>query len=166
MKICDFGASKVMKKNGRNTPLIVTRSYRAPELVVGIATYTTSIDIWAAGCILVELYTLERFLTAKDEADQLYAAIRKLGPFTAKEKEIYQSRIPFDKKLIDDIDQGRKMKRLEDLKGVEEKEREVVTNLVRKMMAYIPEERVTAEEAMGHPFFDDVREEFESDMWN
>ena len=55
IKICDFGSSKVIDKKGKNTPYIVSRYYRAPELIMCVTKYTTAIDIWALGCILAEL---------------------------------------------------------------------------------------------------------------
>ena len=46
VKICDFGSAKVMSTNGLNTPYIVSRYYRAPELILGCSDYTNKIDIW------------------------------------------------------------------------------------------------------------------------
>lgn len=46
IKICDFGSAKVMKKDGLNTPYIVSRYYRAPELILACSDYTNKIDIW------------------------------------------------------------------------------------------------------------------------
>ena len=65
VKICDFGSSKVINPNGKNTPYIVSRYYRAPELILCITSYTTAIDIWAAGCILAELFLLHPFFKGR-----------------------------------------------------------------------------------------------------
>lgn len=46
VKICDFGSAKVMSPNAMNTPYIVSRYYRAPELSLGCSDYTQAIDIW------------------------------------------------------------------------------------------------------------------------
>lgn len=46
VKICDFGSAKFMTKNGLNTPYIVSRYYRAPELILACSDYTNKIDIW------------------------------------------------------------------------------------------------------------------------
>ena len=46
VKICDFGSSKVIDSTGKNTPYIVSRYYRAPELLLCVAKYDTTIDIW------------------------------------------------------------------------------------------------------------------------
>jgi len=57
VKICDFGSAKVIDKSGKNTPYIVSRYYWAPELILGVSSYTEKIDIWAVGCIFAELIT-------------------------------------------------------------------------------------------------------------
>lgn len=46
LKICDFGSAKILSEDGKNTPYIVSRYYRAPELILGVSDYTEKIDIW------------------------------------------------------------------------------------------------------------------------
>lgn len=46
IKICDFGSAKFMTGNGLNTPYIVSRYYRAPELTLACSDYTNKIDVW------------------------------------------------------------------------------------------------------------------------
>lgn len=46
IKICDFGSSKYLDGRGKNTPYIVSRYYRAPELILCVTNYSTAIDIW------------------------------------------------------------------------------------------------------------------------
>jgi serine/threonine protein kinase len=57
IRICDVGSSKVLDKSSAhmNTPYVVSRYYRAPELILACNKYDFSIDIWAVGCILFEL---------------------------------------------------------------------------------------------------------------
>jgi len=59
LKICDLGAAKVldMSEKRMNTPYVVSRYYRSPELIMGSHLYNHSIDVWASGCILFELLT-------------------------------------------------------------------------------------------------------------
>eukprot|EP00345_Euplotes_harpa_P014477 CAMPEP_0168332530 /NCGR_PEP_ID=MMETSP0213-20121227/9013_1 /TAXON_ID=151035 /ORGANISM="Euplotes harpa, Strain FSP1.4" /LENGTH=117 /DNA_ID=CAMNT_0008336573 /DNA_START=322 /DNA_END=672 /DNA_ORIENTATION=+ len=59
VKICDFGSSKILDPEGKNTPYIVSRYYRAPELILGVSNYSEKIDIWATGCIIAELLMLK-----------------------------------------------------------------------------------------------------------
>ena len=57
VRICDVGSSKVLDTSSQsiNTPYVVSRYYRAPELILACHKYDFSIDIWATGCILFEL---------------------------------------------------------------------------------------------------------------
>lgn len=58
LKICDFGSAKILEKEESNVSYICSRYYRAPELVMQSTDYSTEIDVWSAGCIIVELLTL------------------------------------------------------------------------------------------------------------
>jgi len=51
--ICDFGSAKRLIKDEPNLAYICSRCYRAPELIFGGTNYSTQIDVWSAGCILV-----------------------------------------------------------------------------------------------------------------
>jgi len=57
LKICDFGTAKHLVPNDISVSYICSRYYRAPELIVGCTSYTSSIDIWAAACVLTEFYS-------------------------------------------------------------------------------------------------------------
>lgn len=61
LKICDFGLArlKTLKLNTVNgmTPYIVSRWYRAPEILLRMSDYGPEVDVWAAGCIFAELVT-------------------------------------------------------------------------------------------------------------
>jgi serine/threonine protein kinase len=62
LKICDFGLSTVKKgainKNFEMTNYVVTRWFRAPEILVGYGAkdYTEKIDMWSVGCVLGEIF--------------------------------------------------------------------------------------------------------------
>lgn len=80
IKICDFGSAKVLDEEGSlNTPYIVSRYYRAPELILACSDYTNKIDIWAIGCIFAELLTLRPLFPGKTEGSQLIEQVAILG---------------------------------------------------------------------------------------
>jgi serine/threonine protein kinase len=56
-KIADFGMAHAMlyKCGGRYTDRLVTHWYRPPEIILGDTQYTTTVDMWSLGCILVPL---------------------------------------------------------------------------------------------------------------
>lgn len=51
--ICDFGSAKVLSVEEENIPYICARCYRAPELIFGSKHYSTKVDIWSVGCVLL-----------------------------------------------------------------------------------------------------------------
>lgn len=53
------------------TEYVVTRWYRAPELLLNCSEYTAAIDIWSVGCILGEIMTREPLFPGKDYVHQL-----------------------------------------------------------------------------------------------
>ena len=72
LKICDFGSAKQLDNHNKefnksaglsslprgSVTYISTRYYRAPELLYGNAYYGIEIDLWAAGCVLAELFSI------------------------------------------------------------------------------------------------------------
>lgn len=62
-----------------NTPYVVSRYYRAPELILGSNYYDFSIDVWAAGCILFELLTRTPLFPGDLEGYQILEQIQILG---------------------------------------------------------------------------------------
>lgn len=73
LKVADLGSGKVLDESSKrmNTPYVVSRYYRAPELIMGSHFYDFSIDIWAAGCILFELITRTPLFPGESEGMQL-----------------------------------------------------------------------------------------------
>jgi mitogen-activated protein kinase 1/3 len=59
LKICDFGLSRGIYQNiqeqDKVTKYVVTRWYRAPEVVLNTSSYTGIIDLWSVGCVFAEL---------------------------------------------------------------------------------------------------------------
>merc|ERR1719469_170157 len=84
LKICDFGLARGMadddaKDQDNLTDYVVTRWYRAPEVVLLASEYTMAIDIWAVGCILCELIGRRPFFTGKDHLDQIKKIFAVIG---------------------------------------------------------------------------------------
>lgn len=62
------------------TTYVSSRWYRAPELVLEAPKYTTAIDVFALGCIMAELVSLQPLFPGKSEHDQLHVILNLLGP--------------------------------------------------------------------------------------
>ena len=62
------------------TPKVISLWSRPPEVLLGSKHYTTSIDIWGAGCVMGELLLGKPIMDGKDELDQLNKIFTFLGP--------------------------------------------------------------------------------------
>ncbi|KAH9235655.1 hypothetical protein K456DRAFT_51080 [Colletotrichum gloeosporioides 23] len=87
LKICDLGTgidkSDAATAHNEITPYLVSRFYRAPEIILGMP-YDYSIDMWSIGCTLYELYT-GKILFAGDSNNQMLKAIMEIrGKITPK----------------------------------------------------------------------------------
>ena len=83
LKICDFGLSRgFINNNNMNlvlTEYVVTRWYRAPDVILNASDYTTAIDIWSVGCIFAEMMGRQPLLQGKDYLDQIRRTVTFLG---------------------------------------------------------------------------------------
>ena len=148
-KIADFGLARSwssdVSESGSLTPVVVTLWYRAPEVLLGDVEYTSAIDVWSVGCIFGELLLGQPLFPGQGEIDQLDRIVKTLGAFSP-EKHPYVSKLPHFSKLkrqaySDKIDltfpsltaSGR--------------------DLLRRMLALEPKERINAKEALAHSFF-------------
>lgn len=76
LKIGDFGLSRTRSETDLMTEYVVTRWYRAPELLLSCSEYTTAIDIWSVGCIVGEIVTREPLFPGRDYIQQLRLIIQ------------------------------------------------------------------------------------------
>jgi protein kinase len=76
-KLVDFGLTKKLDKTS-NTNYIATRWYRSPELLLNMP-YDLSVDVFALGCLIIELYLGFEAFPGKDAIDQLNKIFAILG---------------------------------------------------------------------------------------
>lgn len=69
LKLCDFGSASHISDN-EITPYLVSRFYRAPEIILGMP-YDYAIDMWSAGCTIYELYTGKILFAGKSNNQML-----------------------------------------------------------------------------------------------
>lgn len=79
-QILDFGLARAdsVTSTPRLTYYIVTRYYRAPEVILGLQ-YDEKVDIWSLGCILGEMLFKDVLFMGDDEIDQWHKITKKLG---------------------------------------------------------------------------------------
>lgn len=155
IKICDFGSSKLITDKTTSTPYIVSRYYRAPELILGYENYDEKIDIFAAGCILAELFTLTPLFAGKTEGLQLFEYMCVIGhpgseyftqfklPQNSKNYLMTMEKIP--PAPLEKILNSEGFYNNADIKNA--------SDLILKMISWNFKERLTAAQCLEHPFF-------------
>jgi mitogen-activated protein kinase 1/3 len=90
LKICDFGLSRLTSEDakgmqdhqsggGMMSMYVCTRWYRAPELLCFLPRYSTEVDIWSAGCVILELQTRKPLFPGENSMHQMELIMRMLG---------------------------------------------------------------------------------------
>jgi glycogen synthase kinase 3 beta len=155
VKICDFGSSKCIKENTTSTPYIVSRYYRAPELILGKKDYNSKIDIFAAGCIIAELFTLTPLFPGKTEGMQIFEHMSILG--NPGKEYFAQFQLPknyveyFDGIKLEGIKKFDKL--LNEDNYYSEDDVKNSADLILNMLKWNYNKRYNAEQCLNHPFF-------------
>ncbi|CEP16757.1 hypothetical protein [Parasitella parasitica] len=149
LKLCDFGSAKVLVEGGVNVAYICSRYYRAPELIFGANSYTSSIDIWSAGCVMGELLLGQPMFPGESGIDQLVEIIKVLGTPT-KEQILTMNPNYTDHKFP--CIKAHPLSKVFRSRAPPE-----ALDLLSRILQYDPKLRPTASEAMVHPFFDELR---------
>ena len=79
LSICDFGLARGVVADETLTEYVVTRWYRAPELLTESQYYGPPVDLWSVGCILAEVLLRRPLFQGKDYMHQLEEIIGVLG---------------------------------------------------------------------------------------
>lgn len=146
IKIADFGLARMFGDPPEEmTALVVTLWYRAPELLLGTKTYDTAIDMWSVGCIFAELLLKEPLFPGKAEPDQLSRIFRLLGHPTPASWPGY-SRLPHARALSSTPMPSR-------LRHHFRYSTDAAVDLLQRMLTYDPARRISAEDALMHPYF-------------
>ena len=82
IRLCDFGFARDCGDDSQSVELteyVVTRFYRAPEVMLSSQKYTTHVDIWSVGCSFYELITGKPLFQAKNYLELVKLMIKELG---------------------------------------------------------------------------------------
>ncbi|KAF5200121.1 Cyclin-dependent kinase g-1 [Thalictrum thalictroides] len=158
LKICDFGLSRQYGSPLKPyTPLVVTLWYRAPELLLGANQYSTAIDMWSLGCIMAELLAKEPLFCGDSELNQLDKIFRCLG---APNETVWPglSKLPGFK--VSFAKQKCKFSLRQKFPPTSFTGSPFLSaagfDLLSRLLAYDPEKRITAQEAVNHEWFREV----------
>ena len=148
LKLADFGLARAFGVPMRPyTHEVITLWYRAPEILLGQRNYTTAVDIWSIGCIFAEMASRTALFRGDSEIAQLYCVFHCLGTpdhttwpnvvnlpdykttFPKWQKKEWHELVPA---FADNL---------------------AALDLLSKMLVFDPAQRITAKDALQHPYF-------------
>ncbi|XP_035669414.1 cyclin-dependent kinase 1-like [Branchiostoma floridae] len=151
IKLADFGLARAFGIPVRvYTHEVVTLWYRAPEVLLGGARYSTPIDIWSIGTIFAEMATKRPLFHGDSEIDQLFRIFRTMGTPTediwpgVTQMPDYKPSFPSWKTNPNQLKTS--VKNMDDQ----------ALDLLQKTLIYDPANRISAKAALIHPYFDDL----------
>uniref|UniRef100_A0A8C2ZCU5 Stress-activated protein kinase JNK n=1 Tax=Cyclopterus lumpus TaxID=8103 RepID=A0A8C2ZCU5_CYCLU len=155
LKILDFGLARTACTNFMMTPYVVTRYYRAPEVILGMK-YKENVDIWSVGCIMGEMVKGSVIFQGTDHIDQWNKVIEVLGT----------PHLEFMNRLMETV--RNYVMNKPQYPGVSfaelfpdwafpsdsehDKLKSQARDLLSKMLVIDPECRISVEEALNHPY--------------
>lgn len=158
LRLIDWGLAEFYHAGTEYNVRVASRYFKGPELLVDYQKYDYSLDLWSYGAMLASMiFKKEPFFHGNSNTDQLVKIARVLG---TDELERYLTR--YDIELGSEYDDlgsypARPWSRFinaENEKLVSNEVCDLLTNLLK----YDHQERLTAKEAMGHAYFDPIRD--------
>ncbi|KAK3544445.1 hypothetical protein QTP86_012428 [Hemibagrus guttatus] len=150
LKILDFGLAR--QADSEMTGYVVTRWYRAPEVILNWMHYTQTVDIWSVGCIMAEMLLGRPLFKGNDHLDQLREIMKITG--TPAQDFIVKLQSQDAKNYIRSLPKVPK----KDLHSIFFKASSDVVSVMDKMLVLDPDKRVSASMALELPMFADFRE--------
>jgi cyclin-dependent kinase len=155
LKVADFGLGRSFAIPVRKTTsAVVTLWYRSPDVLLGSTTYGTPIDLWSVGCIFAEMVHGVPLFDGRSDIDQLQKIFQFLGspshdtwpslpsyPNSESMLSKPEFRVPFAPRCDAFY------------KTVQAKLGPQGVDLLRGLLQYEPERRLTASQALNHPYF-------------
>jgi serine/threonine-protein kinase PRP4 len=175
LKVCDLGSASPASEN-EITPYLVSRFYRAPEIILGIP-YDFAIDVWSIGCTLFELYTGKILFTGRNNNQMLRSIMECRGKYPPKllrrgslTPQHFDDMLNFHSVEEDKIT-GRLITKIVDFKkptrdlktrlmsqgtrgmsDMDAKDLTLFIDFLDRCLSLNPEKRITPTDALKHPF--------------
>ncbi|CAE7684388.1 gsk-3 [Symbiodinium pilosum] len=150
LKVCDFGTAKWVNTSEVSQAYVCSRFYRAPELILSAREHTSSVDMWAAGCVLGEILLKQPLFAGKDGIDQLFRIIEIMGTPTAQ--QLYAMNPYYDAGAI-----FTQVPALKWSKVLRERWTAEAEEILGHMLQFDPRKRPRPMEAMAAQFFGELR---------
>jgi mitogen-activated protein kinase 1/3 len=160
IKLCDFGMSRNLKENDLTlTEYVVTRYYRAPEIMLSSHHYSKKIDVWSVGCSFAELLTKKFLFPGENYIAQIKLIIEALG--SPSEEDLNFISNESAKKYVRDLGKIKK----KPIEKIVNYPYPLALDLLDKMLVFNPEKRISIEDALNHPYLKNIREGIEDPVY-
>ncbi|XP_062622189.1 extracellular signal-regulated kinase 2-like isoform X2 [Saccostrea cucullata] len=154
VKVCDFGLARSLTQIGVDaetgdpnlTEYVATRWYRAPEILLASHRYTKGVDMWSLGCILGEMLGGKPLFPGSSTLNQIEKIMSTI-PLPSKE-DIDSIKSAYGASILEKATLKSK-KSLEELLPDAPKDG---IDLLKRLLLFNPDKRITADEALRHPY--------------
>ncbi|KAF9948639.1 U4/U6 small nuclear ribonucleoprotein prp4 [Mortierella alpina] len=174
LKLCDLGSASDTTEN-EITPYLVSRFYRAPEIILGLP-YDPALDMWSIGCTLYELFTGKILFSGRSNNQMLKHMMDLKGPFSKKmirKGDFYLNHFDEDCNFlsveVEKVTQKDVIRKIQISKPTKDLKTRLMPyttsmapadvvqvnhfiNLLERCLHLNPEHRITPQEALQHPF--------------
>lgn len=170
IRLIDFGSATFQDEY--HSSVVSTRHYRAPEIILGLG-WSYPCDIWSIGCILVEFFTGDALFQTHDNLEHLammeavvgsridshlIQSVNKMSTRSGgNAASKYFKRLKLDYPTAETTRGSRRfvkaMKQLNNIIPSNNRFLEQFLDLLRKIFVYDPAHRITAKQALNHPWF-------------
>nr|XP_045363872.1 cyclin-dependent kinase-like 3 isoform X5 [Camelus bactrianus] len=147
-KLCDFGFARTLAAPGDvYTDYVATRWYRAPELVLKDTSYGKPVDIWALGCMIIEMATGNPYLPSSSDLDLLHKIVLKVGNLTPHLQSIFSKSPIFTGVVLPQVQHPKSpRKKYPKLNGL-------LADIVHACLQIDPAERISSTDLLHHEYF-------------
>lgn len=153
VKLADFGSCRSVYSKQPYTEYISTRWYRAPECLLTDGYYTHKMDMWSVGCVFFEVLSLHPLFPGSNEVDQIARIHSVLGtPSPNILKKLQNKSRSMNFNFPPKTGSG-----ISTLLPHDHVSQDCI-ELIELMCAYDPDDRISAKQALRHPYFKQLRE--------
>ncbi|XP_026761395.2 uncharacterized protein LOC113520299 [Galleria mellonella] len=174
LKLCDFGSASHVTEN-EITPYLVSRFYRAPEIILG-STYDHGIDMWSTACTVYELSTGKIMFSGKSNNEMLKYFMDLKGKIPNKiikrghfKEQHFDANCNFLYHELDKVTEREKVVIMSSIKPTRDMQSELapphhrlpqqeakkitqLKDLLERMLMLDPAKRASVNHCLAHPF--------------
>ncbi|CAA7019080.1 unnamed protein product [Microthlaspi erraticum] len=153
LKICDFGLPRDIAEvlDPEMPEYVVTRWYRAPELLLHSSPYTTAIDVWSVGCIFLEMMNRKPLFPSENHTQQFDLVMELIGSPSEEDLGSFNENA---KRFLRWLPWLPRQSFSEKFPNVHP----LAIDLMEKILKFDPRKRISVEEALAHPYLQSMHD--------